>query len=122
MPARRGATVVVLSGGNVDAGVLATVALRNETAAGPATALLHVRGGPAGRARAPAHARRRAGGNLVTVTHVREAVPLRLQQTGVDLVLETRGTEHADEIVAGLEAAGYEVERSPDAPPQDRRA
>ena len=33
-PAREGATVVVLSGGNIDAGLLAAVARRHETAAG----------------------------------------------------------------------------------------
>ena len=34
-----------------------------------------------------------------------------MRETGVDLVLETRGEEHAAEIVAALEAAGYEIER-----------
>ena len=53
-----------------------------------------------------------AGGNLVTVTHVREAVPLHLRQTGVDLLLETRGADHAAEIVAALEQAGYGIERA----------
>jgi threonine dehydratase len=52
-----------------------------------------------------------AGGNLVTVDHVRDAIPLSVRQTGVELVLETRGADHAQEIVAALEAAGYEVER-----------
>ena len=37
-------------------------------------------------------------------THVREAVPLHLRQTGIDLVLETRGADHADEIVARARA------------------
>jgi hypothetical protein len=37
-------------------------------------------------------------------------VPLHLRQTGVDLLLETRGADHAAEIVAALEAAGYGVE------------
>ena len=52
-----------------------------------------------------------AGGNLVTVNHLREAVPLHVRETGVDLVLETRGEEHAAEILAALDDAGYEVER-----------
>jgi threonine dehydratase len=112
VPTHRGATVVVLSGGNVDAGVLATVALRHETAEGRRLRFFtRVEDRPGGLARLltriAAH-----GGNLVTVTHVREAVPLHLRQTGVDLLLETRGAEHAAEIVAALEEAGYEVERS----------
>ena len=52
-----------------------------------------------------------AGGNLVTVEHVREAVPLHVRQSGVELLMETQGAEHADAIVAALAATGYEVER-----------
>jgi threonine dehydratase len=112
VPTHRGATVVVLSGGNVDAGVLATVALRHETAEGRRLRFFtRVEDRPGGLARLltriAAH-----GGNLVDVTHVREAVPLHLRQTGVDLLLETRGAEHAAEIVVALEDAGYEVDRS----------
>jgi threonine dehydratase len=111
-PAPRGATVVVLSGGNVDANVLATVALRHETAEGRRLRFFtRVEDRPGGLARLLTRIAQ-AGGNLVTVTHVREAVPLHIRQTGVDLLLETRGADHAAEIVAALEAAGYEIERS----------
>jgi hypothetical protein len=41
-------------------------------------------------------------------------VPLHVRQTGVDLVLETRGADHAAEIVAALEQAGYGIERLAD--------
>src|SRR5215211_2560096 len=111
LPAQRGSTVVVLSGGNVDAGVLATVALRHETAEGRRLRFFtRVEDRPGGLARLLTRIAEQ-GGNLVTVTHVREAVPLHLRQTGVDLLLETRGADHAAEIVAALEAAGYEIER-----------
>jgi threonine dehydratase len=107
----RGATVVVLSGGNVDANVLATVALRHETAEGRRLRFFtRVEDRPGGLARLLTRIAA-VGGNLVTVTHVREAVPLHIRQTGVDLLLETRGAEHAAEIVAALEQAGYEIER-----------
>jgi threonine dehydratase len=112
VPTHRGATVVVLSGGNVDAGLLATVALRHETAEGRRLRFFtRVEDRPGGLARLLTLIAQ-LGGNLVTVTHVREAVPLHLRQTGVDLLLETRGADHAAEIVAALEAAGYEVERT----------
>jgi threonine dehydratase len=112
VPAPGGATVVVLSGGNVDAGVLATVALRHETAEGRRLRFFtRVEDRPGGLARLLTRIAE-VGGNLVTVTHVREAVPLHIRQTGVDLLLETRGADHAAEIVAALEQAGYEIERS----------
>jgi threonine dehydratase len=110
-PAERGATVAVLSGGNVDAGLLAAVARRHETAVGRRlrlfTRISDRPGGLAGLLTLVAE----AGGNLVTVDHVREAVPLHVRQTGVHLVLETRGADHADQILAALRDAGYEVER-----------
>jgi threonine dehydratase len=110
-PAAGGSTVVVLSGGNVDAGVLATVALRHETAEGRRLRFFtRVEDRPGGLARLLTRIAE-VGGNLVTVTHVREAVPLHIRQTGVDLLLETRGADHAAEIVAALEDAGYEIER-----------
>jgi threonine dehydratase len=112
LPSETGPTVVVLSGGNVDAGILAAVALRHETAEGRRLRFFtRVEDRPGGLAKLLTLVAA-AGGNLVTVTHVREAVPLHVRQTGVDLLLETRGADHADEIVAALEAAGYGIERS----------
>jgi hypothetical protein len=34
-----------------------------------------------------------------------------VRETGVEIALETRGPKHSDEIVAAIEAAGYEVHR-----------
>jgi threonine dehydratase len=119
-PADRGATVVVLSGGNVDAGLLAVVAQRHETAAGRRLrCFTRISDRPGGLAALLAHVAD-AGGNLVTVEHVRDAVALGVRQTGVELVLETRGADHAAEILAALDDAGYEVERL-DAPPERER-
>jgi threonine dehydratase len=110
-PAAEGATVVVLSGGNVDAGLLALVARRHETAVGRRlrvfTRVSDRPGGLAALLLCVAH----AGGNLLAVEHVREAVDLQVRQTGVELTLETRGGEHADSIVAAMVDAGYGVER-----------
>ena len=50
-----------------------------------------------------------AGGNLIDVEHVREGVPLHVRETGVRLVLETRGPEHAGAVLAAVRAAGYDV-------------
>ena len=42
------------------------------------------------------------GANLVDVSHVREGVDLHVRETAVELVLETRGREHADTVLATL--------------------
>ena len=40
---------------------------------------------------------------------MREAVPLHVRETGVELTLETRGPGHTEEVLAELEVTGYEV-------------
>jgi threonine dehydratase len=106
-----GSTVIVLSGGNVDAGILAVVAQRHETAAGRRLLLFTRVSDRPGSLAALLSRVAEAGGNLVSVEHVRDAVKLHVRQTGVQLVLETRSASHADEIVAALVDGGYELER-----------
>ena len=50
-----------------------------------------------------------ARANLLTLEHVREAIPLHVRETGVELTLETRGPEHTRELLGRLEREGYEV-------------
>jgi len=110
-PAEEGTTVIVLSGGNVDAGLLALVARRHESAVGRrlrfATRVSDRPGGLVALLMCVAD----AGGNLLSVEHVRDAVDLHVRQTGVELTLETRGADHAEAILAALTQAGYGVER-----------
>jgi threonine dehydratase len=106
-----GATVVVLSGGNVDAGLLAAVAQRNETLMGRRIRLFtRISDRPGGLA-ALLTLIAEAGGNVVHADHVRDAVALHVRETGVEITLETRSPKHSDEIVAALQQAGYEVRR-----------
>jgi len=110
-----GSTVAVLSGGNVDAGLLSLVAQRHETGAGRRlrlfTRIADRPGGLAGLLTLVAE----SGANVRSVDHVREAVPLHVRQTGVELLLETRGEEHAREILQALATAGYETQALPEA-------
>ena len=106
-PAETGSTVIVLSGGNVDAGLLAEMARRHESLAGRRLVLL---------ARVPD----RPGGlatllslvgelraNLLDVQHIREGIDLHVRETAVQLVLETRGPDHAEEVARAIRRAGY---------------
>ena len=93
---------MILSGGNADAGLLVTVTRLHESRAGRRLVLLHAHRGPPRRARAAAAAVSAAGGNLIDVEHVREGVPLHVRETGVQLVLETRGPEHAEAVLAAV--------------------
>jgi threonine dehydratase len=104
-----GTTVAIVSGGNVDAGLLASLLRRQETAAGRRVRLLtRVPDRPGGLAellRLVAEAR----ANLLTLEHLREAVALGVRETAVELTLETRGPEHTEQVCEALRAAGYEV-------------
>jgi threonine dehydratase len=106
-PAHDGVTAVVLSGGNVDAGLLAAVARRHETESGRRLVLLtRISDRPGGLAALLTRVAA-TGANLVEVSHVREGVDLHVRETAVELVLETRGRDHANQIVEALEGAGY---------------
>ena len=111
VPDRDGTTVVVLSGGNVDAGLLALVAQRHEVAVGRRLRLATLVSDRPGGLAALLVCVAQAGGNLLTVEHVREAVDLHVRQTGVELTLETRGGEHAQAILTALQDSGYRVTR-----------
>ncbi len=107
--AASGTTVAVLSGGNIDAGLLAEVARRHETEAGRRLVLLtKILDRPGGLARLLAVVSD-VGANLIEVQHVREGIDLHVRETAVELVLETRGADHAVEVQAAIEAAGYEA-------------
>lgn len=105
-----GTTVAVVSGGNLDSGLLAGVLRRHETAEGRRLRIFtRVRDRPGGLAEL-LNLIAGARANLVTLEHVREAVPLHVGETGVELTLETRGREHASEVISALEIAGYDVD------------
>jgi threonine dehydratase len=108
-PPASGSTVVVLSGGNVDANLLAVVARRHETVVGRRLALLtRVPDRPGSLARLLTLIGQ-AGANIVEVEHVREGLDLHVRETGVQLVLETRGPDDARAVIAAITGAGYEV-------------
>ena len=109
-PAKTGTTCVVLSGGNVDLGLLPGLIRRNETKAGRRLILfVRISDRPGGLARLLTLFAE-TGANLVEVEHVREGVSLHVRETGVQAVLEVRGRDHADEVLAAVRNAGYEAD------------
>jgi threonine dehydratase len=103
-----GVTAVVLSGGNVDAGLLAQLARHHESEAGRRLVLLaRLPDRPGSLARLLSLVGE-SGANLLDVQHVREGIQLHVRETAVQLVLETRGRAHADEVVRIAREAGCE--------------
>ena len=111
-----GTTAVVLSGGNIDPALLASLVRRTETERGRRLRLYSsVPDVPGGMVAFLRHIAE-LDGNLVSVEHVREGVPLGVQETGVVVTVETRGREHAAKVIEALSAAGYGVEPYSEAP------
>jgi threonine dehydratase len=108
-PAISGTTVAVVSGGNVDSGLLAGLLRRRETEEGRRVRIFTRVADRPGALAELLGLVAEARANLVSLEHVREAVALSVRETGVELTLETRGPGHTRELVAALEGAGYEV-------------
>jgi threonine dehydratase len=98
----------VLSGGNVDASLLADCIRLGETAAKRRIVIFTVvpdrPGALAGLLRVVAD----HGANVVEVTHLREGMDLHLRETAIQLVLQTSGPDHDREIVDAVRAEGFE--------------
>jgi threonine dehydratase len=106
-PAATGTTVVILSGGNIDTGVLADLARHHETSRGRRLRIFAKIPDEPGSLAALLTALGEGGANLIDVDHVREGVGLSVSETGVELVLETRGPEHAKRLLELIEGLGY---------------
>ena len=108
-PAKKGSTCVVLSGGNVDMGLIPNLIRRHETKAGR-RALLFVRVPDRPGALANfLNVIAKSGANLIEVSHVREGLNLKVRETGVQVVLEVRGHDHTAEIITTAKIAGFDV-------------
>jgi threonine dehydratase len=107
--ATKGTTVAVLSGGNVDPGLLASIARRHETEVGRRLVLLTRVPDRPGNLATLLERVAGEGANIVDVSHVREGLDLHVRETAIELVLETRGHGHADTVVAALRDAGYDT-------------
>jgi threonine dehydratase len=109
LPSVEGVTVAIVSGGNVDSGLMASLLLRHEAEEGRRVRI-HTRvpdrpGGLAELLGLIASLR----ANVLSIEHRRETVPLHPRETAVELTLETRGPGHTDEVLAALAARGYEA-------------
>ena len=108
-PAISGTTCVVLSGGNVDLGLIPNLIRRHETKAGRRLIVFtRLPDRPGGLARLlTIFANMDA--NLIEVQHVREGLDFAVRETGVQITVEVRGAEHAEVILGAAKDEGYEI-------------
>lgn len=100
---------LVLSGGNIDPRLLASVILRSLARTGRMTRLvLDVDDTPGALGKITTIVGR-SGANIVEVEHRRDVLAIGLKGARLVLVIETRDRAHVDEIVHALGAEGYRV-------------
>ena len=108
-PPASGTTVVVLSGGNVDTGLLSPVIRRQETDAGRRVVLFARIPDRPGSLAGLLTCLGLSGANLVTVAHLREGYDLEVREPAVHIVLETRNREHAKAVLDAARESGFDV-------------
>jgi threonine dehydratase len=104
---------LVVSGGNIDLPVLASIIQRGLVRSGRLTRLSVAVPDRPGELAKVADLIGRRGGNIVQALHQRIFTEVPLQSTEIQFVLQTRGLEHLSEITSALEAAGYGARTGP---------
>ncbi len=108
-PAAKGSTCIVLSGGNIDIGIIPNLVRRNETNEGRRLTIF---------VRLPDRPGSLAGlidvcaaqeANVIEVQHIREGVKLHPRETGIQVVLEVRSSDHAHELKGVFDQLGYKI-------------
>lgn len=102
---------LVLTGGNIDPRLLASIMVRALARAEEIVAVRITTPDRPGVLGEVAGTIGRHGGNILSVSHHRLFLDVPAKGTSLDISFETRGPEHHGEIVAALEAAGFRVER-----------
>ena len=105
-PATSGSTCIVLSGGNIDIGLIPNLVRRNETNEGRRlTIFVRLPDRPGSLARL-VDVCARNDANIIEVQHIREGVKLHARETGIQVVLEVKSDEHTKIIIDQITESG----------------
>lgn len=108
-PSKSGATCIVLSGGNVDLGLLPNLILRSQEIQGRRmnafVRLPDVPGALAGFLDMLAQ----NDANIIEVSHVRQGVDLHSRETGVLVVIELRDQDHRSRLLQSAGECGFMI-------------
>ncbi|KQS08910.1 threonine dehydratase [Curtobacterium sp. Leaf183] len=106
-----GRTVVLLSGGNIDPLMMERIITRGLVAASRYIGIRIMLPDRPGQLARVAQVISDAGANVVEVLHTRHGQGLVINEVVLDLSIEARGPEHADEVIQRLHEAGFRPEQ-----------
>ena len=105
---------VVICGGNIDPRLLASILNRNMAVDGRIARLRIDISDEPGMLAAISTTIGKCGGNIVEIYHQRLFYDVPAKLAKIDAVIETRGPDHVDEIIAALRAAHFQVRQLED--------
>ncbi len=103
---------IIISGGNIDPRVLASIIMRGLVRSGRLSRFTVDLADLPGALARVAGIVGSLGGNIVEVAHQRLFTDLSVKSTALELAVETRDRHHADALIAALGNAGYPVRRA----------
>lgn len=102
---------LILSGGNIDAGMLSSLLVRGLRREDKIISLRLIIPDQPGMLARVASCVGGRGANVLEVSHRRAFLDVPAKRASLDLVIETRGREHAQAVIEDLKAAGFPVFR-----------
>ncbi len=105
---------IVICGGNIDPRLLASILNRNMAVDGRIARLRIDISDEPGMLAAITASIGNCGGNIVEIYHQRLFYDVPAKLAKIDAVIETRGPDHVDEIIASLRAAKFKVRQMED--------
>jgi threonine dehydratase len=105
---------VLICGGNIDPRLLASILNRNMAVDGRIARLRIDISDEPGMLAAISTTIGKCGGNIVEIYHQRLFYDVPAKLAKIDAVIETRGPDHVDEIIAALRAAHFQVRQLDD--------
>ena len=104
---------VILSGGNIDTRILASVLMRQLVGTGRVHQLRIALPDMPGQLAPVVAAIADAGANVIEIDHRRLFDPISARSTNVDVVIETRDADHARHVITMLATHAYTVHEEP---------
>ncbi len=108
--AASGTTCVVISGGNVDLGVVPGLIRRHEHRAGRRLAIFARIDDRPGTLASMLQVFADGRADLIEVDHIREGLDLHVRETGVKATFAVRSRDQAEALVAAARDAGYDIQ------------